>query len=555
MRPNGVRPVFWFAALMVVLIGSAASALPPPACPAGRFAVAGSPLLGFGADGSDAVSYNSAGDVWTDTGCAPVIASKLRGSKRGTKIRATWPTGCGVNPDRIVLIAIVDNETCDTMTGTFKYKDAGKKIRRGFVATRVDDGTCDDGGIGAFPLIQSRILYARGCNVSTCHSSATPSGGLDLSQEAAHLNIVNVAAANAAAAAAGKKRVLPNDPDASFLMQKLDGTLGTGEGARMPLIGPQLPADERQLVRAWIAAGAPATGRVPNQPCLPPNEYVETPAPPPPSGGYQLVLEGPWLQPGEEHEGCLWIPTPNTNDFLAGKWEFALNPGTHHFAVFDWDKPGAPITNVWRPGDIGCISGADFGQTISGSPQAPYFVATYPAGIARLLPSGRYLGLNAHYRNYWEVPIQMRVYINIHPFQGTPQHLADTIVDFLDMFSISVPVNTQKIQPGRWHNFTGGPLYVYSVTGHMHQRGLRFTAKRSNGTIIYENFDFAHPIFREFVPPIVLNNGDWIDYECLHDNGVTKPVRRDGAGNPTTLVFGTTTEDEMCTLNGEFYRQ
>lgn len=242
---------------------------------------------------------------------------------------------------------------------------------------------------------------------------------------------------------------------------------------------------------------------------------------------------------------------------LAGKWEFALNPGTHHFAVFGWDKPGAPTTNVWRPGDVGCISGADFGQTISGSPQAPYFVATYPSGIARLrlLAAGRYLGLNAHYRNYWEVPIQMRVYINIHPFQGTPQHLADTIVDYEDMFSISVPVNTQKIQPGRWHNNTGQPLYVYSVTGHMHQRGLRFTAKRSNGSVIYENFDFAHPIFREFVPPIVLNHGDWIDYECLHDNGVSRPVRRDAAGNPTTLVFGVTTEDEMCTLNGEFYTQ
>jgi hypothetical protein len=49
--------------------------------------------------------------------------------------------------------------------------------------------------------------------------------------------------------------------------------------------------------------------------------------------------------------------------------------------------------------------------------------------------------------------------------------------------------------------------------------------------------------------------GDWIDYECLHDNGVTRPVRRDSFGNPTTLVFGVTTEDEMCTLNGEFYTQ
>lgn len=56
-------------------------------------------------------------------------------------------------------------------------------------------------------------------------------------------------------------------------------------------------------------------------------------------------------------------------------------------------------------------------------------------------------------------------------------------------------------------------------------------------------------------PPIVLGHGDWIDYECLHDNGVSRPVRRDPFGNPTRLVFGTTSEDEMCTLNGEFYTQ
>lgn len=549
MRASG----FWTAALLVLTIGGSALAVPPPTCPPGRFQVLGSPLLGFGPDGSDAVTYSTT-EVHTDTGCAPVVASRIRGSKRGTKIRAVWPTGCGVYPDRIVMVAQVDTATCTTMTGTFKFRDTDRrKVRRLFTATRVDETACEDGGIGAFPLIQNRIFYARGCNVATCHSSASPRGGLDLTQEAAHLNLVNVPAVNAGAAAADKIRVVPGNAGTSFLYQKLAGTQGANEGPRMPLLGPALPADELELVRTWIAAGAPSTGRVPGQPCLPPNEYVETPAPPAPAGGYQLVLEGPWLQPGQEQEGCLWIPTPNTQNFVAGKFEFALNPGTHHFSIFDWDKAGAPTTNIWRAGDVGCISGADFGQVLSGSPQAPYFVATYPTGIGRLLLANRYLGLNAHYRNYWEVPIQIKVYINIHPYQGTPQHLADTIVDYTDMFSISVPVNTQKIQPGRWHNNTGGPLNVYSITGHMHQRGLRFTAKRSNGTIIYENFDYAHPIFREFVPPLVLNHGDWIDYECLHDNGVSKPVRRDGAGNPTTLVFGVTTEDEMCTLNGEFY--
>jgi len=171
-------------------------------------------------------------------------------------------------------------------------------------------------------------------------------------------------------------------------------------------------------------------------------------------------------------------------------------------------------------------------------------------GTLHVERAGKYLGLNAHYRNYWQVPIQIKVWSSMHPYQGTPVHLAQTIIDYTDMFSINVPPNTQRIQPGRWDNTGAVPYQVYSVTGHMHQRGLRFTAWRSNGTKIYENFDFAHPIFRQFVPPLVIPPGDWIDYECLHDNGVTRPVKRDANGNPTTLLFGVTTDDEMCTKYG-----
>jgi hypothetical protein len=549
-----------FLTSALVAANGVAEAAVPPICPPGRFVVQGAPLLGFGTDGSDAVTVSRAdpatATVSTATGCAPIVASKLKATKRGTKVQAQWLTGCGIWTRKIILKTLIDPATCGTMRGTFKFRDTnGRRIRRGFTAGRSAPGTCEDGGVDTFALIQSRIFYGRGCNVSSCHGPFAQAD-LDLSQEAAWLSLVNVPASNPTAQAAGKLRALPGDPAASFLSQKLHGTLAPGEGSQMPLIGPQLPAEELALIDAWIRGGAPATGRVPDAPCLLPNEYVPTPAPPVPAGGYQIVLDGPVLQPGQEQEGCVWIRLPNTTDFTVGKWEFALNPGTHHFAVFPYDAAGTPPSlNTWRAGDVGCISGANFGNALSGSPQAPYFTQVYPPGIARVLPGGSYIGLNAHYRNYWQAPIQIKVWTNLYPVQGTPQHLAQTIIDYQDMFSINVPVNTQKIQPGRWHNTSGQPYQVYSITGHMHQRGLRFTARKSDGTVIYENFDFAHPIFRQFVPPLVLNPGDWIDYECLHDNGVTRPVRRDSFGNPTTLVFGVTTEDEMCTLNGEFYTQ
>src|SRR4029453_10398071 len=376
-----------------------------PAGPRGRFVARGARLLGFGADDSDAVTIIGAdpttATVATATGCAPSVVSKLKATKRGTKVQAQWPIGCGIWNRKIVLKTLIDPATCGIMQGTFKFRDTnGRRIRRGFTAGRSAPGTCEDGGVDTFPLSQRPIFYGRGCNVSSCHGPFAQAN-LDLSQEAAWLSLVNVPASNPTAQAAGKLRALPGDPAASFLPQKLHGTLAPGEGSQMPLIGPQLPAEELALIDAWIRGGAGATGRVPGAPRLLPNEYVPTPAPPVPAGGYQIVLDGPVLQPGQEQEGCVWIRLPNTTDFTVGKWEFALNPGTHHFAVFPYDAAGTPPSlNTWRAGDVGCISGANFGNALSGSPQAPYFTQVYPPGIARVLPGGSSMVLNAHSRNY-----------------------------------------------------------------------------------------------------------------------------------------------------------
>ena len=116
-----------------------------------------------------------------------------------------------------------------------------------------------------------------------------------------------------------------------------------------------------------------------------------------------------------------------------------------------------------------------------------------------------------------------------------------------------MPPFQQKIQHGRFVNTTGLPMSFITLSGHMHKRGLTFKAWRSDGTQVYENFDWAHPVGSLYQPPLVVAPGDWIDYECLHDNGVTREVKRDFLGNPTTLTFGVSTDDEMCILPGTYY--
>ena len=98
--------------------------------------------------------------------------------------------------------------------------------------------------------------FATSCALAgSCHKGPNPSGGLILDAGTAHANLVGVESA----LAPGKTLVVPGDPDASFLVQKVEGTMGDGEGQIMPLNSPEPldPACRIAALRAWIAAGAP----------------------------------------------------------------------------------------------------------------------------------------------------------------------------------------------------------------------------------------------------------------------------------------------------------
>jgi hypothetical protein len=112
------------------------------------------------------------------------------------------------------------------------------------------------GATATFATLQRRIFTA-GCATASCHGAGV-AGGLALAPGATYTSLVGVPPANPAALAAGLLRVAPGDPDRSFILQKLDGALGQGEGARMPLIGAPVPSPLIDLVRRWIVAGAPA---------------------------------------------------------------------------------------------------------------------------------------------------------------------------------------------------------------------------------------------------------------------------------------------------------
>ena len=102
--------------------------------------------------------------------------------------------------------------------------------------------------VSAFAEIQTTI-FTPIC--SECHGPVAPSAGLQLNADASFAAIVGVASTEVPSL----MRIEPNDPDNSYLIQKLEGTQAVG--AQMPLGGPPLAQDTIDFVRQWISDGAP----------------------------------------------------------------------------------------------------------------------------------------------------------------------------------------------------------------------------------------------------------------------------------------------------------
>lgn len=90
---------------------------------------------------------------------------------------------------------------------------------------------------------------------TNCHTNVgrNPAGSLNLLGSVAYDQLVNVASIQRT----DLRRVNPGNPDASYLVHKVDGRAGI-VGRRMPLNGPPFLTDGQVLIlRRWIELGAP----------------------------------------------------------------------------------------------------------------------------------------------------------------------------------------------------------------------------------------------------------------------------------------------------------
>ena len=106
-----------------------------------------------------------------------------------------------------------------------------------------------------FASIQREIFDSAGpTNCTSCHNqrSAFVNGSLDLQADASYTALVNVASRNKR----GAIRVIPGDPENSYLIHKIEGRPGIF-GFRMPDDGPPFLSDGQiVIIKRWIQLGA-----------------------------------------------------------------------------------------------------------------------------------------------------------------------------------------------------------------------------------------------------------------------------------------------------------
>jgi len=244
--------------------------------------------------------------------------------------------------------------------------------------------------------------------------------------------------------------------------------------------------------------------------------------------GFQALVGGDWTMPaGQEGYYCVRATAPE--DMYIHAFQPVAPLGTHHTALAFDLQGGADGGFPCQASDTGfkLLFGSGVGTT-------PY---TLPDGVAFKLNAGDQVLLNLHLYNAGDTDLTGHSGIDVERIEpAAVMHEAETIYA-LD-FNLSVP-------PGE-SSHTGtctidGDSTIVGLFPHMHRLGthMKATAVRA-GQEPAVFYDAAYAFGEQLnysVTPVDVKDGDQVQFECGFNNTTTD-----------TVVFGDSTDDEMCVL-------
>jgi hypothetical protein len=406
-------------------------------------------------------------------------------------------------------------------------------------------------------------------NCSSCHSGATPAGGLNLgaSASAVYTSIVNANPTNAAALAKGDKLIEKGNPHRSFLLRKCqngldaDNGIVAAEGLACPQSGPALSNQDIELIRQWVLKGAPQTGNVVDTSVI--RRYYTGygydaipavhPLPTDP-GSFQVHLGKILSDTSTEMEYFLKYDLKLPDTVEVNRIELFLANASHHFIIYKL-LPGAAssFADGMRIQNPATGAGSSTGYNVMVSAYQTSRNDSLPATTAYQWETGTILDLNHHLFNTNPDSVQAsEVYFNVYT---QPKHTAASIM-YCDLISnTSIFINND----GADHTFTKADYtstapYMWNIwmlSSHTHKYGNDFdiflrNPGGSTGTQVFEGwmdyvnninqgyYDWEHPPVEYFYPFLSMNPRDGLIQKATFNNFGTTPV-----------FFGLTTNDEM----------
>ena len=387
-------------------------------------------------------------------------------------------------------------------------------------------GACGgDGGSGApktstFERIQTQVFDVS-CSSESCHSSVGHAGGLTLEAGYSWDELANHVPANAYAASHGLMRVMPGNPDGSFLYAKITDNLAAGEGIPMPYNVAPLDDDTVNVIRAWIAAGAPPDGRVEGDDGQPlgaggtPGEVFL----PPPARGAQITVTTDPVPKGKENTSCHYLKLPSDVDLDVNRIQINVTGGSHHIHIY---RPYDSTLDIPDHSED-CNKAVDFDVwSLIVASQLRKTDWELPEGVAYHFRAGEQLLVQTHFVNVGSLETDGpgKAVFNLNDADpGTITTHAGAI------FGQNKDVDVLPLSNPDAFAYCEFPkaINVFAETGHYHFRGRIFnTYLWENGAAVgdpvYHYEGYSDPLFLIHDPPLVLEPDQGLEWMCHWEN-------------------------------------
>jgi len=201
------------------------------------------------------------------------------------------------------------------------------------------------------------------------------------------------------------------------------------------------------------------------------------------------------IPPASERTQCTYRPFGESGtEFILGRWEARMNPGSHHFNMFQADPAILQAAGVEFGVPRDCVQGAvPVPLYIAGS-EWEYVDVPAPEGFGRRIQGGIVLEMQMHYVNPGVQEMLGHVEANLYRRDASEvEHFSGLHFNLLTGFEI--PPKQTKTVRGRCPARPG--ISVAMLVSHMHRFGRRFTIDHFDAfgitRRVYESTDYDHP--------------------------------------------------------------